>query len=245
MALKFNNIKSLFIVDDENPSDKINSEDSKKTSSESPKTEEKKPQISWSTSNSKTVPSEPVKHTSPAQNASGGEFNEQIFESLTKALANSNLPGEDYLEFVQAYKSMKSLPMDESLKVQAAFQTLSVKGLTIAKVMESADYYISVLENEKRKFYTALEEQGKGSINNKKREISDLEKINKDKAAQIAALTEEINKNQQRIQENKSQIAEAEGKLDATEKNFLVTFDKVVGQIRANVTKIQQIPPNS
>jgi len=140
---------------------------------------------------------------------------------------------------------MKSLPMDESLKVQAAFQTLSVKGLTIAKVMESADYYISVLENEKRKFYTALEEQGKGSINNKKREISDLEKINKDKAAQIAALTEEINKNQQRIQENKSQIAEAEGKLDATEKNFLVTFDKVVGQIRANVTKIQQIPPNS
>ncbi len=246
MALKFNNIKSLFIVDDEEDDNQKDNKDTlsspvKKDTDTTKKTVPES-KISWSTSSSKNEDTAFVNPPEEKPQEVEGQFNEQIFESLTKAVANSNLPGEDYLEFMQALKAMKNLPMDENLKVQAAFQTLSVKGLTVAKVIESADYYKSVLENEKRKFYTALEEQGKGSINKKKKIIADLEKQNQDKAAQIAALTEEINKNQARIEKNKKDIETAEGKLSQTEKNFLVTYKKVVGQINNNVAKIQQIP---
>lgn len=248
MALKFKDIKSLFIVEDEAESESIDAKPEKKKAQEESEGTKSSSKISWSSSSGNKITDN--KNTQNAHLSKPGtkeeiegEFNEQIFESLTKAVANSNLPGEDYLEFVQALKAMKDLPLDENVKIQTVFATLSTKGLSVPKVIESADYYISVLENEKRKFYTALEERGKGSINNKKKEIADLEKKNKELADKIAALTEEINKNQAKSEQLKSEITEAESKLTATERNFLVTYKKVVGQINNNVKKIKSINP--
>ncbi len=241
MALKFSNLKSLFIVDDDEPA--VNKPVEEK--SETKQVEKTEQRVTWSRGG-QTPPVTPptanigTQTTKPETNTAG-EFNEQIFDSLTKALANANLPGEDYLEYIQALKAMKDIPMDENLKIQTIFATLSVKGLTVPKVLESADYYVSVLDNEKRKFYTALDEQGKGNINSKKKQISDIEKINTEKAQQIAALTEEIKANQALAAKLNNEIAESEGKLKTTENNFLVTFDKVVAQIRGNVTKIKTV----
>lgn len=242
MALK--NLKSLFIVEEENDSVK-NEEQTKKEdiSSDSRFSNKSDSGITWSSSKNKSDNVIPENETGEtvAEKKIVGEFNEQIFDSLTKAVANSNLPGEDYLEFVQALKAMKDLPMEDNLKIQTIFATLSVKGLTVQKVLESADYYISVLENEKRKFYTALEEKGKGDINSKRKQISDLEKVSKAKAEQISALTEEINQNHARMQKLKNDITESENKLTATEKSFLVTYEKVVGQINNNIKKVKTV----
>ncbi len=241
MALKFSNLKSLFIVEDEETQKNIKDveiKDVKKTP-ETPEVTEQR--VTWSRGGAVTPPVTQKPTTPEVQVQSEGQFNEQIFDSLTKALANSNLPGEDYLEFIQALKAMKDIPMDESLKIQTIFATLSVKGLNVQTVLESAQYYISVLENEKRKFYTTLEEHGKGNVNSKRKQISDIEKLNTEKAKQIAALTEEIKANQVHMDKLKNEISEQESKLKTTENNFLVTYEKVVGQINTNLDKIKKV----
>ncbi len=243
MALK--NLKSLFIVEDEEDTNnksetKKDQEkkvvDKKTTDKEGEKKDEKadeKSQISWKSSHGTSD----ISDNTELQ----GAFNQQIFDSLTKAVANANLPGEDYIEFIQSLKAMKDLPLEESVKMQTVLATLSTKGLTKQKIFESADYYINVLEEEKKKFYTALEGQAKGNINKKKQTIENLEKVNKEKADQIALLTDEINKNQQQITQISKDISQSESKIKSTENNFITTFNKVLKQITGNIEKIKNL----
>ena len=236
MALKFDNIKSLFIVDDEDDK-KQTKEVKKETKKDGNKTvkEKEESKISWKST------SGTVKQTNSESGEIKGEFNDKIFNSLTKAIANSNLPGEDYLEYMQAFKAMKDIPIEENVKIQTVLATLSTKGLTVAKISESADYYISILENKKRKFYTAFEGQAQGAVTKKKNKIEDLKKQNKEKANLIKQLTDEINKNQDEIGKITLDVQNSQSKIKKTEQNFLVTYDRIKNQIVANVEKVKNI----
>ncbi len=239
MGLK--NIKNLFIVDDEdeidnkpeNKKEKIEKSADKKVSVAKDTKANEKSQISWKSSHGTSDISD--------KQELQGTFNQQIFDSLTKAVATANLPGEDYIEFIQSLKAMKDLPLEESVKMQTVLATLSTKGLTVAKVIESADYYINILDEEKKKFYNALESQAKGNINKKKQTIENLEKLNKEKAEQIASLTEEINKNQEQITSISKEISQSETKIKSTENNFIATYNKVINKIKNNIEKIKKI----
>lgn len=246
MALKFDSIKSLFIVD--TPDNKETKPEEKQTKEEkvSPIETAKKPEntkISWKSSagtgqqtdntNTETVKSAGTSET--------GVFNQQIFNSLTKAISDANLPGEDYLEFVQALKAMKDIPLELNIKIQTVLATLSTKGLTISKVIESADYYMNVLENEKRKFYEALELNKKSNVSQNRVGIDDLEKENKQKEEMIVGLKKEIIANQEKIDKIKSEIIVSESKIKKTEDDFILTFQTVANQIKDNVENIKKL----
>jgi len=131
MALSLNKIKGLFIVpEDEEIIDKKSQEKKKEN-----KTPGKKTKTSVTNLSGKNL----TTTTSTQKISSGkGEFNKQIFESLTKAIADANLPGEDYLEFISALKAMETIKLDEKVKMQTVLATLSTKGLTVQKITESA-----------------------------------------------------------------------------------------------------------
>jgi len=230
MALNFNKIKGLFIV----PEDEMEGYEKK----QEPKKEEVKKTITEKTSSfniknqkTETPPSPPSK----------GEVNEQIFSSLTKAISDANLPGEDYLEFVSALQAMKSIELAESVKMQTVLATLSIKGLTVQKIVESADYYMKVLENEKDKFKQAMIQQTQGKVDEKQKQIKSLEEANLLKADQIKKLTDEINYNAEQIEKIKKDITDADHKIKTTENNFYVTYDYVANQIINNVEKIKNL----
>ena len=136
---------------------------------------------------------------------------------------------------------MKDIPLEEGMKIQTVLASLSTKGLTVQRVLETADYYLNILESEKKKFYSVLDNQAKGAINAKKDKILQLEKFNKEKAAQIAALTNEINQIQQEVKSINTEIADSEQKIKKTESSFLFTFEKVAIQIRQDVEKIKNL----
>ena len=223
MALNLNKIKGLFIV----PEDEVEGTNEK--------TEEKKVEV-------KTA--EPTKFVQKEQTVnvntitSQGEFNQNIFNSLTKAISDSNLPGEDYLEFVDALQAMKDIPLDENIKIQTVLATLSVKGLTLQKVLETAEYYIKVLDNEKQKFYEDLRLQMQNQIGKKQSELQEFEKQIRTKTEQIALLTEEITKLQQETVKIRGEASEAEVKIKNAENTFLTTFDIIVNQIKNNISKV-------
>jgi len=229
MALNLNKIKGLFIVpedESEGTTQKI----------EEKKVEEKKiePQLFAKKEQTSTVSSIPLK----------GEFNQNIFNSLTKAIADANLPGEDYLEFVDALQSMKDIPLDETIKMQTVLATLSSRGLTVQKIIETADYYLKVLERERDKFKEATAHQTSGKVDNKLKQIKGLEEENQRKAEQIKILTDEISHNNQQMELIKKDIEEADAKIKSTENNFNVTYDHLANQITSKVEKIKNLSTN-
>lgn len=228
MALNLNKIKGLFIVpEDEEPIKKVTT---------------KKNQTPIK---GKTTKAPPKKHdeTIPTKISSSGkgEFNKQIFDSLTKAIADANLPGEDYLEFISALQAMKAIDLDEKVKMQTVLATLSIKGLTAQKIIESADYYMKVLENEKEKFKQAMIKQTEGKVGSKHQQIKNLETENKKKADQIKKLTNEINANTTKISKLKTDIETADLKIKSTENNFNITYAHVANQITEKVEKIKTL----
>jgi hypothetical protein len=196
MALNFNKIKGLFVVPEEENEAVEKKQETKKEETKIIKTES---QNTISTQNVKTSnTSEPLK----------GEINEQIFNSLTKAISDANLPGEDYLEFVSALQAMQKIELAESVKMQTVLATLSIKGLTVQKIVESADYYLKVLQNEKDKFKQAMAQQTEGKVDEKNKQIISLEEANQKKAEQIQTLTNEISSNKEQIELIKKEITD-------------------------------------
>jgi len=229
MALNLNKIKGLFIV----PEDEVEGTNEK--------TEEKKVEV-------KTA--EPTKFVQKEQTVnvntitSQGEFNQNIFNSLTKAISDSNLPGEDYLEFVDALQAMKDIPLEESIKMQTVLATLSTRGLTAQKIIETADYYLKVLERERDKFKEAIVQQTHGKVDSRQNQLKSLELENQKKADQIKILTDEITQNTQQMVQVKKEIEEADLKIKSTENNFNVTFDFLSNQIISKVEKIKNLSTN-
>ncbi len=163
---------------------------------------------------------------------------------MTKAIADANLPGEDYLEFISALQAMKNINLDEKVKMQTVLATLSTKGLTTQKIVESADYYMKVLENEKEKFKQAMIKQTEGKVGNKHKQIKTLEEQNRKKADKIKALTDEINNNTSQMGKLKKDLETADLKIKSTENNFNVTFSYVADQISNKVEKIKSLTTN-
>jgi chromosome segregation ATPase len=119
--------------------------------------------------------------------------------------------------------------------------TLSTKGLTVQKIIESADYYMKVLENEKDKFKQAMAQQTTGKIDSKHKRIKSLEEENLKMTEQIKALTDKINDNNEEIEKVKKDISESDAKIKKTENDFNVTFDYVANQIVDKVEKIKNL----
>lgn len=226
MAFDFKKIKGLFVTPTEN--EEANTENTTNQDNV-----EKKPTIDKT-----TQPQTPKQ--APAINT-GGSFDQKIFDSLIKVLEEKNLPGEDYMEFMEALNAMTSIQLDEKIKIQTVLATLSTKGLNKKTILESGAYYVQELEKEKTKFYDALQAQKKNSIEHKLQFIDSLTQQNKDKAEMIQKLTAEIQQNQEEIEKTKITIAEAEQKLAHTENNFLITHNVIVDQIKNNLDKINTI----
>jgi hypothetical protein len=230
MGFDFKKIKNLFVTDVEDnkkPEDTANSGN-----------EVKKESLLDALKNKDTVP--------PPQNlpvGDGGKLDQKILDSLIKALSDSNLPGEDYMEYAEALKAMETIPLEEKVKIQTVLATLSTRGLTTAKIIDSGKYYIDVLAKEKAKFGKAIEKQMKEGVSVKTDEIAALEALNKTKSTQIAALTKEITDNQAEIEKIKAAISGNQVKIKSTEDNFNVTFDFVVNQLQTNIDKIVVMNP--
>jgi len=167
------------------------------------------------------------------------KLDQTIIESLQKAIKDNNLPGEDYLEFVEALNAMQNIPLEDSMKVQTVMATLSVKGLTVAKIKESAEYYKKVLENEQNQFSAELTAQVEKSIKTKQSGIESLNNSIKLKTDQIALLTKEITEAQQNVSATEAIIKAAELKIKTAQENFNAAYNFVINQINENLSKLK------
>ena len=165
-------------------------------------------------------------------------LNPKILETLHNAIDKANLPGEDYFELTKAIEAMKNIDLSDEDKLKSALAALSTKGLTVGKVVESANYYLQVLANEKRKFYTAFENKIKGSINADKKRIAQLKEAITEKNSKIDELKRIIIESKGKIKELEEEILKSDNKVAGIEESFLYTYEHVINKIKSDIERV-------
>lgn len=232
--MDFNKIKKLFIVEEESTKNTKPKTKPKEETKVKPKDE--KVQIVDASKDTTSRVS-----TGNQSLNSSEQINPKILQNLSKAIEKADLPGEDYLEYIQAVQALKDLPLSDEMKFKTAFSTLATRGLTYEKILESADYYLKILENEKTKFYEAFKAKSKDLVNKNTQEIANLQDQNKKKTEQIAKLKAEIEANNKKISNLKNKVQQSEQKLKTTEGEFKFTYEFMANQIKANIEKVKKI----
>lgn len=164
---------------------------------------------------------------------------EKSFKILANAIQKSNLPGFDYLEYRESVRSLLDMDMEEKLAFKSAFSTGSTMGLTLEKLIKSANHYIEVLNDEKQKFKVELQHQVESKILSRETEKERLRKKVETLDRQIASLEQEKTMTEKKLENYDSEVEEAKEKIRTASVNFNGTVDKLVDQIESDIQDIQ------
>lgn len=177
---------------------------------------------------------------SAATVATTGSVSDKFVEILAAALEKNNQEGFDYFEFRQALKNLSKMPMDEATRFHSAYAMAQTMGITPAKLVESAKFYLNVLTNEQSKFNEAHAQQRARLIGNREEEVKNLEAMIQNKAEQIKQLTLQIEEHRQRSETIRKEINESTVKVENTKADFEATFTSVTGHLQEDIRKMQE-----
>lgn len=224
----FKNLKSLFIVDENEKSTGTSNTLSKKVVSKvTPLAGEKVEPIKVS-----------VKQTIVSDIT--GNVDAAIVEKLLLALDKNNLEGFDYLEYKKSLKALEKLPMDEATKYRSAFATSATMGVTLNKLLDTTAFYLEILEKENTQFLNVFKNQFDDKVSNRQREIDQVKSKISEKSEHIKKLTEEIANHQNQIKSLTSQIEESNSKINKTQNDFKKSYAYLKEQIENDVTNMNQ-----
>lgn len=169
-----------------------------------------------------------------------GSLNDKFVEILLGALEKNNQDGFDYLEFRQALKNLSKMSMDELTRFQSAYAMAQTMGVTPVKLVESAQFYLNVLNSEQAKFNEAHVQQRARLIGNREDEVKNLETMIRQKTEQISQLTQQIDEHRKQSEQIRDEIRDSTVKIETTKADFEATFQTISAQIRDDIEKMQQ-----
>lgn len=227
----FKNIKSLFIVE-EVPTDPAATPPSET------------PSGNKNMATPPPLPNQTMSTTPPPIPSGSGTVDQRIFDSLQKAIEDSNQEGFDFFEFKNSLKTLATIIPDEGTRFKSAFATAATMGLTVDKLLQSGAFYKSVLERERDNFNKAVSQQVDLSVTAKQKEVEKLQALIQKKAEEITRLTNEIASHQEEMAKAQGVITEATSKIETTKNNFHYTLDAVMGQIQSDIANIERYLKN-
>ena len=204
--------------------------------------EEETTQTSNTTNEPAATPSVPQQGSTPAatQTSASGAVSNKFVEILASALEKNNQDGFDYFEFRQSLINLSKMSMDEATRYKSAFAMAQTMGVTPAKLIDSAKFYLSVLSTEQTRFNEAHVQQRAKLIGNREDEAKNLDAMTRQKAEQIKQLTREIEEHQKQSENIRKEVSDATIKIENTKADFEATFTSVVAQLQSDVAKIQE-----
>ena len=214
----FKNLKSVFVVDEAQSSDTGTTESKDQKNPKGPATPK------------------PVSKPNPGSTSPSQKFIAVLLEAMEK----NNLDGIDYLEYKQSLESLEKMTMDEATRYKSAFAMAQTMGADPAKLMESAEHYISILEQEKNKFTDASKNQMSQKVAARDEEIRTLKGQIKEMADQILQLNEAIEANKKAVEKLEKQKNAAEAKVQQTSARFEASFDAVMSQIKTDIANMKK-----
>lgn len=206
--------KNLFIKEDESKKEETPEAEGSVESNEEASQPEQAPEFNFSY---KAATEGPVDQ---------GVYVEEIASHLWSVL-ESTKKNMAFFDFLTAKKAMDSLPMDEAVKFQSTFVTLSTQGLTKEALLASINEHLSTLEEERGKFNGAVEQKREEQVGAREAKVAENEQTIADKTAQIQGLTEQIQNLQGENQVLAQEAQEENNSITSSVLNFETTSNAV------------------
>jgi len=170
----------------------------------------------------------------------GKKGDPKFVDVLLKAIEANNIDGFDYLEYKQSLQNLASVEMDEKTKFQSAYAMAKTMGATPSKLVNSAQHYINILKKEEAKFAQALQNQRQKQIQEREQGLTQKEKAIAEKLKQIDQLQKEIEAGKKSLEEDRAKINQSMAKVEATKQGFVNAYNNVLGQIQADIEKMNK-----
>ncbi|HRG40619.1 MAG TPA: hypothetical protein PLC27_04410 [Saprospiraceae bacterium] len=159
------------------------------------------------------------------------EMNEKVLLKLLTAIKDGQQKDFDYLKFKQSYKSLCQMGMDESTAAKSAFLTASTMGLTKDKLLNTVQHYKNLLNKEKEQFSVALKNQIANNIDAKALEINRLQERTEENKRKIQQLMDEQIIIESEIAKLRESAELSKSKIEDTRDQFKNTFDILYAEI--------------
>jgi vacuolar-type H+-ATPase subunit I/STV1 len=152
----------------------------------------------------------------------------------------ANLPGPDYLEFVEAFDHMAGdLTQSEETKIKNIGLVFRAQKVDKARLISTANQYIGVLEKEKSAFMQAHSAEEQKEIGTRKAQCESLLKKNIEMQEKIKELTKTLNENSHLIENFQKEINEKSAALEANKADFEASLLDEVNTINQNIQKFE------
>lgn len=187
---------------------------------------------------------EPAKSTggtaepSTPASTSGGNVSQKFLEVLATAMEQNNLPGFDYMEYKQSLRSLEKMNMDEATRFKSALAMAQTMGASADVLLKSAQHYMQILNQEESKFEQALLNQRTVQIKEKEEKAKRLQQVIIEKTQQIEKLNAEITSHREEMNVIQGELDQTKQKLENTKGDFLATYQTLIGQIKADIEKM-------
>ena len=224
----FGKLKSLFILED--------GDESKKAAKKAVEKQEE----DLSKSGSSVSAHDITVNIEPSSIPQTGKPDAKFVDILLKAVEKDNLEGFDYLEYKSSLQSLSGMDMDEETKYKSSLAMAQTMGATPAKLIKTANHYLSTLNKEKSKFEEALKGQKAKQVTGKESSIKQIEQGIEGKRKKIAELQKEIERDTKKMEQMKAGINKAAAKVQKTSDSFHYAFNVVTGQILSDIEKMQK-----
>jgi len=166
-----------------------------------------------------------------------GKADQELQDKLCNdVLGKQMADGIDYVKFKRSVDSLKGIQPDETIRFTTAYLTLKATfpTLTVESLSQTIDQYIDLMEQERKK--------GLSELNNLRKQNVDKKEIDINKAINnIEKMKQEIQKLTAFVTEANMEIVEKKNDYTMREANFNATVDKIVNQLRNDKVKIETI----
>lgn len=169
----------------------------------------------------------------------------EFSEFLNEVYQKGNFPGPDYQEFTDALKEMESTPMDDKTKFNAIYAGFKVQGVTKARLLETAQKYIGLIQGQVTDFSKEIDNMLSSDVVAKQKNIAQINKENEDIEKQMIALTEKKNRNTETIQKLTAEVSEQTFTLNSKKISFEAAASEFTSKVQTNMEKIKTYLPDT
>lgn len=172
------------------------------------------------------------------ENRAEAEKFEKYFETL---FDKANLPGPDYYEFYKTMETLEQHIPSEDARVSASFASLAIQGLTKKSLIDTANRYKEIIEQDHKNFDRALEDKQRAEVGQRQAQLQALQQKIQVNSEKIQKLTQEITEAQTSMGKLKNEVLEHENKLTKNKHGYQVACQAILNKIDADLQKIQSI----
>lgn len=169
------------------------------------------------------------------------DHDEKSINALLAAINSGHITDFDYLKFKASVQNLMQLKMDEATSINSTFATVRTMGVTKEYLLQTLKHYKNIVEKEKSKFHTALNNTYENSVKAKLKDTEELKSKIDSLQKKIDEYTKAIKEGEEQIKNVDNEINEIKNRIESAKNNFISVISHLENTINDDESKINKI----